>query len=282
MNATSKPNIDMEGQLRSQWGASAWPFSAAVKTPLESESYLSTLQRLEQCMAVRTCGILCGPNGVGKSRLVKALVERLPQKRYRTMVLTHSSLTGTDVIRYLCHIQGIAVAQRRSDNIMALRKLWNDLDGLWPVLIFEEAQNLSAMALEELRLLTCDRLDTQPPFSLLLVGDGALMPRLHMGINRPLLTRMGFCLELAAWPPELCAKYIGKRLEEVGIHENVFDPDAEQLLVQIAGGIPRAINHLGQRSFEEAARDRSRQIHTEHVQQALEQLPWLGTFHRDP
>ena len=281
MNTTSDKSIDMEAQLRSQWGASAWPFSAAVKEPLKSDAYTRTLRRLEQCMAVHTCGILHGPNGVGKSRLVKALVDRLPQKSYRTMVLTHSSVTGADITRYLCHTQGISIAQRRSDNIMALHKLWRDLDGLWPVLIFEEAQNLSAVAMEELRLMTCERLDTQPPFSLLLVGDGTLMPRLHMGVNRPLLTRMGFCLELSVWPPELCSEYIGKRLEEVGIHENVFDPEAEQLILRIAGGIPRAINHLGQRSFEEAARDRSRQIRAQHVQQALEQLPWLGRIHND-
>ena len=281
MNATNEQNIDMEGQLRSQWGASAWPFSAAVKEPLQSDDYTRTLRRLEQCMAVRACGILHGPNGVGKSRLVKALIDRLPQKSYRTMVLTHSSVTGADLTRYLCHTQGISVAQRRSDNIMALHKLWSDLDGLWPVLIFEEAQNLSAVAMEELRLMTCERLDTQPPFSLLLVGDGALMPRLHMGINRPLLSRKGFCLELSVWSPKLSAEYICQRLEEVGIHENVFDPEAQELLLRIAGGIPRAINHLGQRAFEEAARDRSRQIHAEHVQMALEQLPWLGTFHKD-
>jgi len=271
----------MEAQLRSLWGASAWPFTAAVQDAMETEVYTRTLRRLEQCMAVRTCGILWGPNGVGKSRLVKTLVDRLPKKTYRTMILTHSSLTGTDITRYLCHTQGIGVTQRRSDNIMALRKLWADHDGLWPVLIFEEAQNLSTMALEELRLMTCDRLDTQPPFSLLLVGDGALLPRLNMGVNRPLLSRMGFCLELPAWSQEQCAEYLGKRLADVGIRENVFDPEAEQLLLRIAGGIPRAINHLGQRSFEEAARDRSRQIRALHVQHALEQLPWLGTIHKD-
>ena len=281
MSTTSDKSVDMEAQLRSLWGASAWPFTAAVKDALETEAYMHTLRRLEQCMTVRTCGILWGPNGVGKSRLVKTLVDRLPKKAYRTMILTHSSLTGTDITRYLCHTQGIGVTQRRSDNIMALRKLWGELDGLWPVLIFEEAQNLSTMALEELRLMTCDRLDTQPPFSLLLVGDGALLPRLNMGINRPLLSRMGFCLELPAWSQEQCAEYVGKRLNDVGIRENLFDPEAEQFLLRIAGGIPRAINHLGQRSFEEAARDRSRQIRAEHVQRALEQLPWLGTIHQD-
>jgi len=281
MSTTAEKPIDMEAGLRALWGASAWPFAAAVKEALETAAYTQTLRRLEQCMAVRTCGILWGPNGVGKSRLVKTLVDRLPKKSYRTMILTHSSLTGTDITRYLCHIQGLGVTQRRSDNLMALRKLWAGQDGLWPVVIFEEAQNLSTIALEELRLMTCDRLDTQAPFSLLLVGDGALLPRLQMGVNRPLLSRMGFCLELPGWPPEQCTRYIAKRLADVGIRENVFDPEAEQLLLRIAGGIPRAINHLGQRSFEEAARERSRQIRVEHVQHALEQLPWLGTIHRD-
>ena len=281
MNTTINQKVDMEAQLRSLWGARSWPFSEAVKEPLQRENYTRTLQRLEQCIAVHSCGILCGANGVGKSLLVKTLVDNLPQKSYRTMVLTHSSLTSSDISRYLCHIHGIAVAQRRSDNIMALRKLWRDSQGLWTVVIFEEAQNLSAAALEELRLMTCDRLDTQPPFSLLLVGDGSLMPRLNMGINRPLLTRMGFCLELSAWTPEQCTEYINKRLSDVGIHDNIFDPEAEQLLLRIADGIPRSINHLGQRSFEEAARDSSRQIRSEHVQMALEQLPWLGRFREE-
>ena len=267
---------DMEAALKTLWGASAWPFATAVKDACETAAHEETLRRLEQCIAVHSSGVLHGPNGVGKSRLVQSLVERLPQKTYRTVVLSYSSLTGTDVIRYLCHLHGLTVAQRRSDNLMALRTMWGQRDGLWPVWIFEEAQNLTTMGLEELRLLSCERLDTQSPFSLLLVGDASLMPRLDMGVNRPLLTRLGFCLQLEPWPLEEAGAYVQRRLEEVGLHENVFAPDAQELLLRIAGGIPRRINHLGQRAFEEAARERSRLISREHIQKALDQLPWLG------
>ena len=267
---------DMEAALKTLWGASAWPFATAVKDACETAAHEETLRRLEQCIAVHSSGVLHGPNGVGKSRLVQSLVERLPQKTYRTVVLSYSSLTGTDVIRYLCHLHGLTVAQRRSDNLMALRTMWGQRDGLWPVWIFEEAQNLTTMGLEELRLLSCERLDTQSPFSLLLVGDASLMPRLDMGVNRPLLTRLGFCLKLEPWPLEEAGAYVQRRLAEVGIHDNVFAPDAQELLLRIAGGIPRRINHLGQRAFEEAARERSRLISREHIQKALDQLPWLG------
>ena len=76
-------------------------------------------------------------------------------------------------------------------------------------------------------------------------------------------------------------EYVQHRLTEVGLHENVFDPDAQELLLRIAGGIPRAINHMGQRAFEEAARERSRAIHREHIQKALDQLPWLGRLREE-
>lgn len=268
--------IEMEAMLKSLWGASAWPFGAAVPVTCPTTAHEDTLRRLEQCIAVHSSGVLHGPNGVGKSRLVQSLVERLPQKAYRTIVMSYSSLSGSDVIRYICHLHGISVQQRRSDNLMALRAMWNQRDGLWPVWIFEEAQNLSAMGLEELRLLSCERLDTQSPFSLLLVGDDTLMQRLQMAIHRPMLTRFGFCLHLSPWKRDELIAYIQHRLEEVGLHENVFDPDAQELLLRIASGSPRIINGLAQRAFEQAARDRSRTLRVEHVQQALDQLPWLG------
>lgn len=279
--SSKTPKPDLEAALKTLWGASAWPFAAAVKEPCETAAHEDALRRLEQCIAVHSSGVLHGPNGVGKSRLVQSLVEQLPQKAYRTVVLSYSSLTGTDVIRYLCHLHGLSVAQRRSDNLMALRTLWAQSDGRWLVWIFEEAQNLTTMGLEELRLLACERLDTQAPFSLLLVGDATLMPRLQMGVNRPLLTRLGFCLPLEPWTPAEAADYLQRRLVEVGLHDNVFEPEAQDLLLRIAAGIPRTINHLGQRAFEEAARERSRSIRREHIQKALDQLPWLGRLREE-
>jgi len=92
---------------------------------------------------------------------------------------------------------------------------------------------------------------------------------------------MGFCLHLEPWTKEEAADYVQRRLTEVGLHENVFDPETQELLLRIAGVIPRTINHLGQRAFEEAARERSRAIRREHIQKALDQLPWLGRLREE-
>lgn len=278
MSAPTNPDLD--SALKSLWGASQLPFGAAVEKPYASESFNQTRHRLEQLVAVRACGLVHGPNGVGKTLLVQHFLASLPDKRYKTLLLSHSSVTGTDLLRLLCSELGQRSRMRRSDNVLSIRQGWQQLDRLWPVLVLDEAQNLSATALEEVRLLTCERRDTQPPFSLLLVGDDQLLPRLQMGINAPLLARLSFCLRLPPWTSQELSDYVQARLEQVGIHANPFEAAALQLLVQAGNGLPRLLNHLAQRALEEAAAQNSRTITAAHVQRALELMPWVAQLTR--
>jgi general secretion pathway protein A len=271
---TNPPELD--SALKSLWGASQLPFGAAVEKPYTSEGFQQTRRRLEQLVGVRACGLLHGPNGVGKTLLVQHFLASLPDKRYKALVLSHSSVTGTDLLRLLCTELGQTPRMRRSDNILLIRQGWQQLERLWPVVVLDEAQNLSATALEEVRLLSCDRRDTQPPFSLLLVGDQQLLPRLQMGINAPLLARLSFCLPLQPWTGPELSGYIQARLEEVGIHTNPFEAAALQLLVQAGNGLPRLLNYLAQRALEEAAAQNSRTVTAAQVQRALQLLPWVA------
>jgi type II secretory pathway predicted ATPase ExeA len=271
---TNRP--DLEAALKSLWGASQTPFGAAVAKPYASPSFSQMRHRLEQLVSVRASGLLHGPNGVGKTLLAQHFLQGLPDKRYKSLVLSHSSVTGTDLLRLVCGELGQNPRMRRSDNVTLIRQGWQQLERVWPILVLDEAQNLSATALEEIRLLTCDRRDTQPPFSLVLIGDEQLLPRLQMGINAPLLARLSFCLELKPWSHQELAGYIQARLQEVGIHSDPFEPAALQLLIQAGRGLPRLLNHLAQRALEEAALDNSRAITSAHVQRALELMPWVA------
>lgn len=102
---------------------------------------------------------------------------------------------------------------RRGDNVLTLAAVWQEWAPLWSLVIIEEAQDLNTAALEELRLLTTARADTQSPFSLVLVGDEDLLPRLDLGVNRALMSRLGFCLRLDRWkriPSGLSARASGR------------------------------------------------------------------------
>jgi type II secretory pathway predicted ATPase ExeA len=267
---------DLELRLKTLWGATEPPFGDQVKKPFAAPGFTDLTARLEQLVAVRASGVVHGPNGVGKTLSVESFLRSLPDKRFKTLLLSHASVTGTDLLRLLCRELGRCPRMRRGDNLQEIRQAWQQLDRLWPVLVLEEAQDLSAPALEEIRLLSCDRHQSQLPFSLILVGDSHLLPRLHMGINAALLARLGFCLPLHPWSAQQVEGYVQARLAEVGIHANPFEPPALHLLIQAANGLPRAVNHLAQRAMETAAAENSRTVTTAHLHRALELLPWVA------
>jgi type II secretory pathway predicted ATPase ExeA len=272
--STSEPlNLDLA--LKTLWGASRWPGFADCTVVLAPPCWQEAFRRLQQLINVRASGLLHGSTGVGKSYLIHRWSEQLSPKQYRVLRLSHSTLMGSDLLRQLVSLAGKKPQYRRGDNVLLLAALWQEWAPLWPVLIVEEAQDLNTTALEELRLLTCARSDTHSPFSLILVGDDDLLPRLDLGINRALMSRLGFCLRLDRWPKENLLTYLQGRLAEVGIHATPFEPPAQELLLQSAQGSPRTVNGLLQRSLEAAAMAQRRQVTRADVQAALDTLPWL-------
>jgi type II secretory pathway predicted ATPase ExeA len=267
--------LKLEAALKTLWGASRWPGFAECTLNLAPDFWQEALRRLHQLVGVRASGLVHGPNGVGKSFLIHSWTQQLSPKQYRVLRLSHSTLMGSDLLRCLVSLAGKRPQYRRGDNVLTLAALWQEWAPLWPVLMLEEAQDLNTAALEELRLLTTARADTQSPFSLILVGDQDLLPRLDLGINRALMSRLGFCLGLPPWPREPLQAYLHGRLAEVGIHTSPFDPAAEELLLQSAQGAPRCLNSLLQRTLEIAAAANRRQVGAADVQAALDTLPWI-------
>jgi len=261
--------------LKTLWGASRWPGMAEGEVVLSHPSWQEAYRRLDQLAGVHASGVLHGPNGVGKSTLLYRWSERLSPKQYRFLRMAHGSLMSSDLLRHLVRLGGKTAMYRKGDNVALLSELWQEWAPAWPIVVIEEAQDLAIAALEELRLLTCARTDATTPFSLVLCGDEDLMGRLDLGVNKALVSRLGFCLHLERWPAESFSEYLHRRLAEVGVHSSPFEPAAETLLLQSAQGIPRTLNALLQRAMEQAALANRRLVTSADVQVALDALPWL-------
>lgn len=273
---TTTPCEPLDIALKSLWGASRWPGTADSAFLFESPGWTKAIRQLDQLAAVHSSGVLYGPHGIGKSTMLHHWTQRLSTKQYRVLRLAHSSLVGSDLLRQLVRLAGKPGCYRRGDNVFALTELWQEWAPAWPLVLIEEAQDLSVAALEELRLLTGSRPDATPAFSLLLCGDEELLGRLDLGVNRALVSRLGFCLHLDLWPLELLREYFLRRLQAVGIASSPFEPPAETLLLQSAFGCPRNLNALLQRSMEQAALTMRRSVSKADVQAALDTIPWIA------
>jgi len=279
--------VDIGILLKTLWGANAPPFAETITTIFETAEVTQTLGQLEQLIRLKASGVLCGDNGTGKSLLLDALLDRLSEKEFVAVKHTHTSFTGADLLRSLCRAYGLAPALRRSDNVHSLLKHWQGLGTVHPVIVVDEAQQLDSRALEELRLLCADRArltgqERTSAFSLLLCGDLDLLPTLSMGVNRPLRSRLGFCLRTSSFTETQTQQYVLFRWQAVGVAACPFDAQALTLLHQAASGVPRTINQLGMLATALAARAQSSTVTPAHVQHALTQIPWLGTESRHP
>ena len=268
---------DLRTRLSTLWGAQQMPFGEASKSLYQTRGSEKLLQGLEQMTLVHASGIVYGANGVGKSYLVNEFLRSLDSKSYLSVVLSHSSLAGSGLLRMLSHLLGKRPRFRREDNICTLAAAFEEMKPLWPVIVLEEAQNLGADALEEFRLLSLYKnQSTQAPFSFILIGDEALLPKLMLKINAPVITRLGYGFKVCALSYQECKGYLQSRLEEVSIFSEPFEPAVIDMLIEASGGVARMLNHLAARTLQVAAMANEERITGAHFQQGLESMPWLS------
>jgi type II secretory pathway predicted ATPase ExeA len=262
-------------QAKRLWGASRFPFAESAKTVYNSPQFMTQLEKLQHWLSLHNSGFIYGANGVGKSYLIGQLLKALNDKEYYTLLNSHSTLRGPGLIRVLTRQLGSESTIRREDNIVQIHQRLQEQHPRWPVIILDESQNLSSETLEELRLLNCHQQAGRTSFSLLFAGDQNLMPRLLLGVNQPLLSRMSFSLELTAFQPEQSREYIDKRLEESMIHKNPFESSALGALIQSANGNARLINTLARNALQKACETNETEVTSTMMQQVIEAIPWL-------
>lgn len=265
-------------QAKRLWGASRFPFADGAKTTCQSERFGQQLEKLHHWLSLHNSGFVHGANGVGKSYLVGQLLAELNEKAYFPLLNPHSTLRGPGLIRILTRQLGSEPTMRREDNIAQIHQRLQEQHPRWPVLIFDESQNLSAEALEEIRLLNCHQKAGRSSFSLLFVGDQNLMPRLLLGVNQPLLSRMSFSLEVGPFDPEESRRYIEQRLEESMIHKNPFEGPALNALIESANGNARLINTLARSALQRACQVNENNVSQLLMQEVIEAIPWLKSL----
>ena len=168
-------NEPLSHRLKSLWGATAMPFAKEVKQAFVWSGSQQAQVQLQRLVELRSSGVFIGKNGVGKSFLAAEFFKTLPTKAYFLISINHTSISGSDLIRSLTFALGKKPLFRRADTIQMIHETWSSLDGRFPLLCIDEAQNLSAIALEELRLISAHALDTKTLFSLILIGDESLL-----------------------------------------------------------------------------------------------------------
>lgn len=156
--------------------------------------------RIENQVAEGGFALVTGEPGAGKSAVLRIIAERLAALRDMTVGVLTRPASVNDFYRELGDLFGVPLTpSNRWGGAKALRQKWLEhiQASLYrPVLIVDEAQEMSSALLCELRLLSSAELDSRSIVSVILCGDNRLVASLREPELMPIASRIRSRLRL--------------------------------------------------------------------------------------
>ena len=196
--------------------------------------------------------LLTGDIGAGKTTICRCFLEQVPPDCHVAYIF-NPKLTVTELLQTVCEEFHIAVAPPQSvaptlkHYIDALNGflLQSHAQGQNCVLIIDEAQNLQADVLEQLRLLTNLETHARKLLQIVLIGQPELRAMLERAELEQLAQRVIARFHLNALSETETAQYVAHRMAVAGLSGPVpFQRQALQRIHQLTRGVPRRINLL--------------------------------------
>jgi general secretion pathway protein A len=273
------------------FGLSEKPFAI---TPDPRYLYLS--ERHAEALAHLMYGInesggfiqLTGEVGTGKTTVVRTLLSRVPHHADVAVIL-NPRVTPIEFLLTICEELGLSIAEVDRDSVKQMvdtlnrRLLSAHAEGRRIIVIVDEAQNLSAEVLEQVRLLTNLETPTQKLLQIILIGQPELRELLDRNDLRQLAQRITGRYHLKPLSREETQGYVRHRLRVAGASGEIFTPGALREVHRLAAGIPRVINVSCDRALLGAYTQEARKVTAALVRQAAGEVygrrfapQWLG------
>ncbi|MFE8644734.1 ExeA family protein [Sphingomonas sp. NCPPB 2930] len=201
--------------------------------------------------------LLTGEIGTGKTTVCRCFLEQIPAT-CNVAYIFNPKLTVGELLQSVCSEFGIATrpagpgGETVKDYIDPLNAylLAAHAQGRSSVLIIDEAQNLSADVLEQLRLLTNLETNERKLLQIVLIGQPELRGMLAQPALEQLAQRVIARYHLDALTPVETQHYIAHRLGVAGLQGPMpFDRGALRRIHTAARGVPRRINLLCDRAL---------------------------------
>ncbi len=216
--------------------------------------------------------VLTGEVGTGKTTLLHALRQGL-NGTTATAFVFDSTLPFDGLLEYVLEDFGVASAgASHAQRLIALNNFLIERRrvGQNSVVLLDEAQNLSAGMLEQVRLLSNFETPTEKLLQIVLVGQPELEARLAVPELRQLRQRVALHCRIAPLSPPDVGDYISTRLRIAGAPDvELFTDAATRLIASHSGGIPRVVNILCDHCLIVGYAERRRRIEPRDVTEAV-------------
>ena len=192
--------------------------------------------------------VITGEVGAGKTTIVRGMLENLDQDKVVAAHLVSTQLDADDTLRLVGAAFGIRTKDvEKSDVLMSLEAFLISMTGKGKrcLLIVDEAQNLTARAVEELRMLSNFQFGNHALLQSFLIGQPEFREILRSPQMAQFRQRVIASCHIGPMDVDETRGYVEHRLKCAGANEYpIFTPDSFLAIFKATSGIPRRINSV--------------------------------------
>jgi type II secretory pathway predicted ATPase ExeA len=250
------------------------PFSREL-SPTEvfvSKGHQELLARLKHAIETGSLAVLTGQVGSGKSTAIRSVMHSLDASRYRYIYLASSELRPAEFYKNLLYQVNVQPGRGVCENkrLVAQAMLELHQKGIKPVVVIDEAQELTVPMLSELRFVLNYQTDSFSPLMVILAGQPQLAETLRLQVLECIRQRINVYYRLPCLEEDEIPTYILHHLKVAGMDKQIFTDAAIKLIYQFSKGIPRRINNICRYAIVAAVVADSPTIDADEVQKGLE------------
>lgn len=224
--------------------------------------------------------VITGEVGSGKTTLLRYLLNQLDDS-YTVGMITNTHSSFGELIHWISSAFGL---KHEGRDKVALYNQFVDFiiseyaAGRRVLVIVDEAQNMTAETLEELRVISNINADKDIVMQLVLVGQPELRDTLATPELRQFVQRISAFYYLKPLEASEITLYIEHRMKKAGCDRKVFDYGAIYLIHEHSAGIPRIINTLCNLGLTYAFGVQSDRVTEEIMREVVEDRAEHGLF----
>jgi len=221
--------------------------------------------------------VITGEIGSGKTTLLQSFLSELNDDVI-VAVVSQTQLTPTQFLQAVLTEFGFKPFNKKKVELLDMLNMFlieQYSAGRKVILIVDEAQNLTAKCLEEIRLLSGIETSKEKVLRIILAGQPELRETLDSDKLKQLVQRVRLRFHLGALDRRDTRAYMEHRLEIAGSrNEDLFDEDCLDVIFRYSGGIPRLVNTICDSALLVAFADEKVRISAEDIEATAAELGW--------
>lgn len=190
--------------------------------------------------------VITGPIGTGKTTIARNLLATIADENIIAAQLVTTNLSPEELLQVVAAEFSIKTSgNTKADYLQGIENYLIKLSqqGKRALLLVDEAQNLPAETIEELRMLSNFQLNSKPLIQSFLLGQEELKDIISAPDMEQFRQRIIASAHLKPLNVEEVKNYINHRLAQANCNkDNLFPDDAFQLIFEKTLGVPRKIN----------------------------------------